>query len=670
MPALRNTLMISTMLVCVPQLAHAQQNTLPTIVVAGEGQTQNTQETGQVEESGAANGGISKATKDAAVVIGTGEINMSGPTDLQDIFSQETSASVGGSIPTAQKLYVHGIEENNLNVQIDGARQTNNLWHHNGGTLIDPSLLKAVEINPGVAPSDAGPGALGGAVRYETKDVGDFLAPDRDLGGYIYGAYDTNSNTFTRSGAAYGRASGFEILAFGSLSDGDDYEDGSGTTIGATAADLSSALGKVAYEAQTGHRFELSTDYVSDEGLRPYRANFASFGFPFIAFWPDTFTEFSRQTTVFNYTTTKPTDFYDPEVNFFVNEVKLSRRNQFDTKIESTGGKVENTFTTGPGTITAGLDYVQDKSNNRPAAGGSFSEKVSNFGIYTQARLEHMNVFRMSFGARGDFQEFTGSDGTKISTNGFSPNASVELDVFDRFTLLGSGSSTFGGIKLAEVGLLGAGAGYSPMINPEWADSMRFGGRFQDRGLTLETYYFKTTIDDVIDPFTAAARTNLGKLESEGVDVLARYDWRNAYLSFKYSHVNVELNNMPVTTLNFFVGTPVGDIFTLGGAYTWDNRGLTVGFTSEFVTSFDDILGVAGGPPPAAATFGELDSYAVVNLFADWQPKALKRLALRVEVNNIFDELYADRATSAGLSAVNALNEPGRSAKLSAKFTF
>lgn len=130
-----------------------------------------------------------KPAADDAVVLGT--VNVSGTavpdnvievedtpsTSIKDVFEKNVSVGVGGPTAFSQKVYVNGIEETNLNVQIDGARQANNIWHHNANLLIDPNILKAVGVDTGVAAADAGPGTLGGSLRYETRDVDDFLPP-------------------------------------------------------------------------------------------------------------------------------------------------------------------------------------------------------------------------------------------------------------------------------------------------------------------------------------------------------------------------------------------------------------------------------------------------------------------------------------------------------------
>ena len=131
------------------------------------------------------------------VVLTRQEIELINPADLQDIFADETSVSVGGSTPVSQKIYVHGIEDNNLAVTVDGALQSNSVFHHAGTMLIDPSLLKAARVNAGVAPADVGPGALAGSIEFETVDPKDLLAPGKQYGGFVKSTFDTNSEAFS-----------------------------------------------------------------------------------------------------------------------------------------------------------------------------------------------------------------------------------------------------------------------------------------------------------------------------------------------------------------------------------------------------------------------------------------------------------------------------------------
>ncbi len=661
--ALLSTTAVMTCMASVASAQSTQPGTqLDTVVVIGKNEN---------------NTGVSLATKDAAVVVTGAELDQVGPADLQDVFGLQTAVSVGNSTPTSQKIFLHGIEELHLNVQIDGARQSNNLFHHNGGTLIDPSLLKAVEVNTGVAPADAGPHALAGAIRFETVDVDDLLAPGEKMGGTIGVSYDSNSETFTASGSVYARSSGFEALLAGSFADGDDYTNGAGEVEPWTAASLKSGLAKLAYQSTGGDRLEVSTEYVEDAGIRPHRANFTDVlgrnNDPL-------YTKLSRHTTTLSYETKKPTKNYDPTVKLYFNEARLFRDTSFDAKVESLGGKVENNFKTSSGKITVGADFYNDAASNEildPAHlsyGGTFKEKATNIGIYAQARVTAIDGIRFSFGARGDYQQFEGVDGSEFDNFGFSPNGTVEIDANKNLTFFGGVSRTFGGIKLTEIALIsgetaGRGGNYTPgydqNINPEWATNYKFGARYNKGGWSAEGYYFDTKIEDVNYQYASAARGNIGELESKGVDLSAKYSWSNAYLGFKYSHIDVTLNDAPLSPNDFYLGTPIGDIFKLYGAYQWQNIGLTVGFAATMTLDLKE----------TSAPAGELEGATVVNAFAEWKPKQVEGLTLRAEVNNVFDEQYTDRATNGvGYTGpgpiIDPLHEPGRSVKIGGKLKF
>lgn len=186
------------------------------------------------------------------------------PQDLKQLFMTTPSVTVAGGSAASQKFYVHGIDQSKLNVQIDGVRQKNNVWHHNGNIGLDPMFLKQVSVDAGVAPADWGPGALGGSVQFETVDARDLLEPGRTVGGMARLGYDTNSRSFKGTGAGYGLSEGFEVFAALSHEEGDDYENGDGLTEIGTAADMWNGLGKVAYQSQEGHRIAFSGEYFRD----------------------------------------------------------------------------------------------------------------------------------------------------------------------------------------------------------------------------------------------------------------------------------------------------------------------------------------------------------------------------------------------------------------------
>lgn len=63
-------------------------------------------------------------------------------------------------------------------------------------------------------------------------------------------------------------------------------------------------------------------------------------------------------------------------------------------------------------------------------------------------------------------------------------------------------------------------------------------------------------------------------------------------------------------------------------------------------------------------------SYEVFNLFAEYQLAHKVNTKLRLDVRNIFNEEYADRATYQGFATVTPLYQPGRSFLLSISAMF
>lgn len=203
--------------------------------------------------------------------ITTEEIQARNPSSMADVFDGESEVVSSGGAAIAQKVLVHGIDESLLSVTIDGAQQNKSAFHHTGNVLMDPSLLKQVDVSSALAPADAGPGALAGVIAYETIDARDVLMPEQTFGGQAKLSYGDNGDSFRRSLTVYGQSGGFEYLLNGVATTGDEYEDGSRNVIPGTQPDLSALTGKFAYTTDSGKRFEFAANRTKDNGLRHAR---------------------------------------------------------------------------------------------------------------------------------------------------------------------------------------------------------------------------------------------------------------------------------------------------------------------------------------------------------------------------------------------------------------
>ncbi|WP_293392471.1 TonB-dependent receptor [Nevskia sp.] len=606
-----------------------------------------------------------------AIVEGAVEPNSS--MTLKELFVEQISVNVGGTTASSQKVFVNGLEENNLNVQIDGARQSNNVWHHNANTLIDPGLLKAVIIEAGVAAADAGPGAVGGSLRYETKDVADLLDKDRKVGAFVGGSYDSNSETFSQSGAGYGRHKGFEALGYVSHADGSNYEDGGGNTVQGTAPNLLSTLGKLAWESAAGDRIEATGQYMVDDAIRPYRANFAAVrGTVLLA--PNKFT---RRSGSLQYTTTQPTDSFDPELRIYLNRSGIERptadglaaRGYFDSSVTSIGGLAQNRFKTRIGTITAGADLYSDRSSTDNYADPLFREKAVNVGLFTQLRGEPIERLQLSTGLRLDRQEYRAVDDQSFGNTGLSPNVSATFEVTPSLNLNAGYAYVFGGIPLAESGLFHSFPYvYSPDVEAQKARNGKLGAEYSLQQFRFVAELFSTTLANTAAYFEDVAegepfvRVTGPDLKTEGYNLSARFEGEQARGGVSFTHTDVEYNNAGIGTTAFTYGSPVGDIFKLYASYSLPAYGLSAGASSEIALKYDY---------SADSGNNDLAGYEVVNVYAEWRPSFYRALSLRVEANNLLDAEYVNRFSAGGsLGFISALKDPGRSIVLSTRLVF
>lgn len=599
------------------------------------------------------------------------------PTDIKQLFADNPEIAVAGGSPASQKFYLHGIDQAKLNVQIDGARQGNNVWHHNGTMVIDPMFLKLAGVESGVAAADSGFGSLGGAVRFETKDAADLLLPGRSIGGALNLGYDTNSKSFKATGAGYGKAGGFDFLGMVTREHGGNYTDGNGLEQAGTAANLLSGLAKLSYLSDTGHRFEASVEALRDHELRRLRPNMGYVN----AYLNDNLAE--RLTTTFKYQFLQGTDWYNPEVRAYFNREILERPNtnnlsspsgQFNANMDGWGATVQNTIKLATGTVTAGIDYLgADRVVDRlvPAAGGltnDVTERNTVLGAFVQARVSPFERLKLSSGVRVDQQWYTSPSGKDYSNAGISPNTTAELALTDQITAIGAYGYTFGGIENTELALYHARA-YADDADLDVTTSRnaKAGLRFRQDGLTLEAMLFHTRI---VNPtaynYSTYVRTNGPDLVSKGVDLLARYDWGHARVSAKYTIADATYGDRMALPSDYNNAVPLGDMVTLEGAYTFEAQALTVGASLEWA---DDVVGEA----LTAGGFKPIDGYTVVNAFTEWKALPLnENLVLRAEARNIFDEDYISRGTyPATISgSVTPVFSPGRSFYLSANVKF
>lgn len=614
--------------------------------------------------------------------IGAEELEQANPIDIKDVFQGEAGVKVGGGGDLARKSYINGIEDSNLNVKIDGARQVGTTFHHMGTAIIDPSLLKSVRIETGVTPSDVGPGSLGGSIAYETKDARDILEPGETFGGTVKYHYESDTDLHSPNLTFAGQSSGYEALVHGSYDNANNYHDGRDVEVAGSAPKMKTFLGKAAWTGRGGDRIEFNSSFLQDEGIRPNRVNFAALsnGSQPIPH------SYQRKAFGVTYKDEAPTEMINPEFVFSYNEIRLDidrlaigGSHNVNSKTSSYSGKLANTFTTNlgiaqTGSITVGVDFYRDKGENsfgsRPGFGPANepfgnNEISKNVGAFAQARLKMADDVRVSFGGRFDKQWLSGVNGTHIQTSGASGNLNGEYDVMKGLTGYAGAGSTFGGIPLGE-SLIYNLTGSWNYVDLEASRSInsKIGFKGEEGPFSADAHVFFTRIIGSHQRGDNDRQSNLN-LTSKGYNLTGKYSHENGYLRATFSQQNLRANGEAlVSTSSSYHGFNMGSILTFEAAHQFPEYGIRVGTTNEFAFRNED--------DPA----NPRNSYLVVNIYAQWQPERignmdLGNLTIRADVKNLFDRTYVDRATAASDStSASAYYEPGRTFLLTAKLDF
>lgn len=606
--------------------------------------------------------------------IDQAEIERQNPSTMQDVFEGQTAITSSGGAAIAQKTYVFGIEESLLSVTIDGARQNKSAFHHTGNVLIDPSMLKQVEVTSGLAPADAGPGGLGGSIAYTTRDARDLLQPGEDFGGMFTLSGGDNGFGWRSNLTLFGREGGFEYLLSGTRQSGSDYADGDGVTLPGTEAEIADYMVKLAYTGAEGHRLAFSASQTKDTGLRAAQAGpggllFTRPDFAGVNGAPTVMIEgLSRRSSyALTYTHDAPSEWFDPFFQLAYNEQEIDAGGVWGLN-SSFSGTFANRFQIGNGTLNAGIDFFDETAEGRTDAPFNFTgtERLRDIGIFAQLRQDLSPWVSVSYGARYDWQEFRGADGvTAFTEGGLSANGAIDLVLNDRWTLNAGLASTWGGYELGEAALINffgpwTYAGFKPSRSTSGKLGLRFdNGPWQARGAI-----FRTDIDDIAAVLPSGGQRGvLTDIRSQGFDGSLAYFWASGFARLNYTYADVTSAGAPISSTAYYLGRPMGHQFALEAAWQ-PGPDWTLGGVAQLALDYDDTNGVG--------SMTTLPGYELVNLYAEYVPPSLPGLTLRLDLRNLFDETYVARGNDANGQAGRAiaLNEPGRTITLTATARF
>lgn len=259
------------------------------------------------------------------------------------------------------------------------------------------------------------------------------------------------------------------------------------------------------------------------------------------------------------------------------------------------------------------------------------------WGVYLQDHVEIGDRLHVRIGGRyDDFSQdsLNRANGirTRFADTKFSPQAGVVFDVTGNFSLYAGYGQGFRPNSGADV----AGRPFEP----EESESYEVGTKFSLAGGaltgTLALFSMQKTNILTADPANAGFSIAIGEAESRGLelDLTGRLPG-DFELWFSYAYVDAEASK-DARDVNFGLAIRAGDRLINVPEHSASvllSRAFRIG---------DSRLSLGGGVRHVGERLGEtattfeLPDYTLVRLYATWEPT--DRLALRAEIDNLFDE--------------------------------
>lgn len=626
---------------------------------------------------------VGEATSGMDDLIEQEELEKTQPNTLSDVFRHDPNVSVGGSVSMSQKIYVRDIGEDLLNISVDGAEQAASTFHHEGRVSLEPELLKQVEVESGAGSATAGFGALGGSVRFVTKDPEDLLEEDKNIGALLKSTYSSNGDSLKNSVTVYGRDDDNKYSGMVSLMDSsaNDLEDGDGNKLEGTESDNQLGYAKFSMNIDESQKLTLSHERLTEEGDILYKPEqFYSSGNPASP------TEGDRDTTILNYTYNPlNNEAIDLSVNLYSTENTKTRYSSKDSDtiyggIKSFGTTIENKSFLGIHQFIYGLNFRDDESDyGTYSSSTTYGESGQVSGIYLQDIIDLTDKLIVTGGARFDYYELDDRNGLSLTDSGVSPNLSANYELSPTLSMSAGYAQALRGATTIDAFKLSAPA-YSndADLKAETAHNTELALDYKKNALSVTGGLYRTIIEDLIKgaaPWSSEYYNSEDDIKSTGFFLRANYQLDRLQLGMSFKTSNTTVDDEVATRYAYSSSAvSIGDTIILDANYKITDT-FEAGWSMEHVASIDDInLYVSDG------TYSydlEIDkpSYTVHDIYARWTPATAQDLTLSLTISNLFNEQYISHASledftesDPAFSAISGSAEAGRDVRITAAY--
>ncbi len=597
---------------------------------------------------------------------------------------------VGGTNGMNQKIYMRGVSDRGLNITVDGAKQNGNTFHHNADLLIDPDLIKAIDVEVGSRSVVNSSGALGGSVAFKTVDARDLLESGEKIGAKIKTGYASNNSEFSQGLMLFtAPVEGLDFIAAINHKGYDYGKSGNGNKIGGDGNDLSYLL-KLGYSFLDAHRISISREHNEFKGIYPFRAEFGS--------WHnganvDDYRKYERDTTTLKYEY-KPSDLLNLEVTAYNTEHKKDDPvlKILGVKTNGINAKAKSVVESGALTQTFryGTEFYQSKNFNKPD--NRYPEKVNNYSIYAEDALNFSSL-TVTPGIRYTHHELKSYDGragnVKSYTykfNEFTPALALDYEIIKGLHAFASYARVFRGPDVMESMYASRAKNFEAnkdlkaTTGNSYETGLKYHGDINEASsYSLSAKYFMTKYKNLIVDNNAAngalKRINAGGADISGVELLARLNLDALSLAASYTHQNVKYKDRVVNTStgDYYASNVIGyrdqgDKYTFNAEYAFSRIDTLIGYNLIYFASKNTVS--AGNDKSA-----KIPSYAVSDIYATYAPSSgkFKGLEINAGIYNLFNKTYASQSQRMADYTGNPDYvdwEPGRNFKVNVSYKF
>ena len=608
---------------------------------------------------------------------------------VKDVMRDIPGVYVGGTNGMNQKIYMRGVSDRGLNITIDGAKQNGNTFHHNTDLLIDPDLIKAIDVEVGSRSVVNGSGALGGSVAFKTVDARDLLESGEKIGAKIKTGYASNNSEFSQGLMLFtAPVEGLDFIAAINHKGYDYGKSGNGNKIGGDDNDLSYLL-KLGYSFIDAHRISISREHNEFKGLYPFRAEFGSWHDKQNA---DDYRKYERDTTTLKYEY-KPSDLLNLEVTAYNTEHKKDDPvlKILGVKTNGINAKAKSIVESGALTQTFryGAEFYQSKNFNKPD--NHYPEKVNNYSIYAEDALNFSSL-TVTPGIRYTHHELKSYDGRAGNVKSytykfseFTPALALDYEIIKGLHAFASYARVFRGPDVMEsmyasrAKKFEANKDLKATTGNSYETGLKYHGDINEvSSYSLSAKYFMTKYKNLIVDNNAAngalKRINAGGADISGVELLARLNLDALSLAASYTHQNVKYKdrvakaNGSYYTSNIIGYRDQGDKYTFNAEYAFSRIDTLIGYNLIYFASKNTVS--AGNDKNV-----KIPSYAVSDIYATYAPSSgkFKGLEINAGIYNLFNKAYASQSQRMADYTGNPDYvdwEPGRNFKVNVSYKF